>query len=315
MNPADLDGSWEKVAPELVAVVTAAQVRAAGQSEAYLNGVAKHYGGAPAASIVPEAFGGVMLDGREVGPAMFGAVTTTKALVGKGYAVPRALEVGAAFLSTIVGAGILDMGRQSDNTLATARHYTRYVRAISPGACSRCAILAGKGEYRTPFERHPRCKCTSFPITDLDGRNAPPDGFFDNPSDYFESLSTAEQDRVFTKSGAFALRNGADFSSVVNARRGYFGAAPAGVAPRRLVPTVIGRKTDGSVLRVFSTPEGTTSRGAFAKAEGQASLSAGKQGRYRRTTTVRLMPEQIQIMAGDNPARARELLQRYGYIA
>jgi len=314
MNPTELDRSWDALAPALVSQVTLAQVAAANQATSYMRGVSAHYGGAPAGAIVPEAFGGVMLDGREVGPAMFGAVTTTKALVGKGYTVPRALEVGASFLATIVGAAVTDMGRQADNTAATARHFTRYVRVLSPGACSRCAVLAGVGEYSKPYKRHPRCKCTSWPLL-VDGEdNAVPEGMFESSEAYFDSLSEAEQARVFTKSGAYAIRNGADPISVVNARRGYFGDAPVGTPPRRLRPLTIGRKADGSPLTVFATAEGTTARGAFARAEGRATLSAAKQGRYRRTTTLRLMPEQIQHMAGNDPARARELLQRYGYM-
>jgi hypothetical protein len=314
MNPTDLDRSWDALAPALVTQVTLAQVAAANQSAGYMRGVSAHYGGAPAGAIVPEAFGGVMLDGREVGPAMFGAVTTTKDLVGKGYTVPRAFEVGASFLATIVGAAVSDMGRQADNTAATARHFTRYVRVLSPGACSRCAILAGVGDYSKPYKRHPRCKCTSWPLL-VDGEDNPmPEGMYETPGQYFESMTEAEQNRVFTNAGAYAIREGADPISVVNARRGYFGAAPVNGPPRRLRPVTIGRKADGSPLTVFATDEGTTARGAFAKAEGRAKLSAAKQGRYRRTTSIRLMPEQIQIMAGDNPERARELLTRYGYM-
>lgn len=314
MNPTALDRSWDAIAPALVTQVTLAQVAAANQATNYMRTVSGYYGGAPAGSIVPEAFGGVMLDGREVGPAMFGAVTTTKELVGKGYTVPRALEVGASFLATIVGAAVSDMGRQADNTAATARHFTRYVRVLSPGACSRCAILAGVGDYSKPYKRHPRCKCTSWPLL-VDGKDNPvPDGFFESSEAYFDSLSEAEQNRVFTKSGAFAIRAGADPISVVNARRGYFGDATGAPGPRRLRPLTIGRRADGTPLQVFATSEGTTARGRFAKAEGKAKLSAQKEGRYRRTTTLRLMPEQIQIMSDNNPERARELLRRYGYM-
>lgn len=311
MDAERLDVSWDRVAPSLVSLVEAAQVTAAKQSAGYMSKVAKHYGGAPKAELYPEAFSGVMLDGRDLGPAMFGAVTTAKSLIGTGYTPARAFEVGAAFLATIIGSAISDMGRQADSTLAAGRGFTRYVRVVSPGACSRCAILAGVGEYRKPFLRHPRCKCTSWPV-EGDDYEAP--GFFRSPSDYFESLSRAEQNRVFTNAGAEAIRNGADFSAVVNARRGYFGSAPVGVSPQRLRPITIGVKADGSPLQVFATSEGTTSRGAFARAEGRAALSASKQGRYRRTTTIRLMPETIFKMAGNNPERAVELLRRYGYI-
>jgi hypothetical protein len=308
----NLDASWDRIAPALTAVVTAAQVTAARQSTPYMESVSKAWGDTPQkAALVPEAFGGVMLDAREVAPAMFGAVTGTKTAIGAGMNPARAFEMGASFLATIIGAAVQDAGRQADATLATGKGYTRYVRVVSAGACSRCAILAGRDDYRNAFERHPRCRCTSVPIP---VGASPPDGFHDTPTEYFESLSAAEQERVFTKSGAYAIREGANPISVTNARRGMTRGGGLNGSPSRLIPTRIGVKADGSPLNVFITGEGTTARGAFAKSEGAATFSAGKQGRYRRTTTLRLMPEQIQIMAGTNPARARELLKRYGYM-
>jgi hypothetical protein len=299
MDVSSLDRSWDRLAPTLVATVTAAQVTAAGQSGPYLDRVASYYGGAPSAELVPQAFGGVMNDGRDVGSAMFGAVTATKQRIAAGRAPAESFRVGAAFLATILQTAIADAGRNADGVLSTARSYTRYVRVLSPGACSRCAVLAGVGDYSKPFLRHPSCKCQSFPVES----GKVPDGFFDNGEDYFLSLSGAEQNRVFTNAGAQAIRDGAQIPKVVNARRGYFGSATPGAAPRRLTPTVIGRKPDGSPLRVFTTSEGTSARGQFAR-------SAGGN---RLTSSVRLMPESIYKMSSD-PVRVRELLQQYGYI-
>lgn len=314
MNVDALDRSWDAVAPALVASVSAAQVAAARQSTQYMRRVDAYYGTDEPAEVVPEAFGGVTHDGREVGPAAYGAVTRTKELIGRGAAPSAAFEVGASFLATVVGAAIQDAGRNSDLTLATGKRWIRYVRVVSAGACSRCAILAGRDDYRRPFLRHPRCRCTMFPIADQDGDREIPEGFSASPSEYFESLSPSERERVFTKAGAKAIELGADPISVVNARRGYFGSAPRGAAPRRLQPVTIGVRADGTPLRVFATSEGTTARGAFARSELAATQQAAREGRYRRTTTIRLMPEAVMKMAGDNPARARELLQRYGYL-
>jgi hypothetical protein len=66
---------------------------------------------------------------------------------------------------------------------------------------------------------------------------------------------------------------------------------------RRLQKLTIGRRADGTPLQVYATGEGTY-----------------RSSRYTRTTTLRLMPEQIQVMAGSNPERYRELLARYGYL-
>ena len=306
-----LDAWWDVLAPQVTGVVTAAQVTAARQSAPYLNNVSQVYGGAQGASLVPEAFGGVMLDGREVGPALFGAVTTTKKAIGAGMSPAAAMQAGMTFLGLLAKSAVTDMGRQADNTLATGRGYTHYVRLVNPGACSRCAILAGSDRFSKPFKRHPACKCTTVPIKDVDDI---PKGMFASPEEYFESLSKAEQDRVFTKSGAYAIRNGADPISVVNARRGALTGGGLDGSPSRLVKTTIGRKADGSPLQVFLTGEGTTARSAFGRQELALTESYTKVGRYRRTTTARLMPEQIQVMAGGNAERAAELFRKYGYL-
>ena len=86
------------------------------------------------------------------------------------------------------------------------------------------------------------------------------------------------------------------------------------VPVRRLRPVQIGVRPDGSPLNVFVTAEGTTARGAFARQERAASAAAAREGRYRRTTSVRLMPEQIVMDAGGNRERLVELLTRYGYL-
>lgn len=71
-----------------------------------------------------------------------------------------------------------------------------------------------------------------------------------SPRRYFDSLSAAEQDQAFTRAGAQAIRDGADISQVVNARRGMTSAGTTtasttrrGVAERgRLMPEAIYRQ-------------------------------------------------------------------------
>lgn len=313
MQLGDLDASWDRIAPLLLDLATAAQLQAAKESTSYVNRVADYYGGADAAVLVPEAFTGVALDGREIVPAAYSAVTATKTLIGRGVAQEQAFLTGASYLATVFGAAIQDMGRMADLSLGSARGYPRFVRVVSPTACSRCAILAGKSSGAVAFLRHPRCRCSVWLMPNATATT--PAGMFDNPDEFFDSLSPAQQDRTFTKAGAFAIRNGADPLKVVNARRGaYKVGSGTSVNLNRLMPLDIGVKADGSRLRVFATVEGTTARGAFGRRELELTGQATRAGRYRRTTTVRLMPEQILKMARNNPARARELLIKYGYI-
>lgn len=316
----NLDLSWDIHAPLMVATVTRAQVAAAAQADKYVAQVAAVNGSSQTAQVVPEAFGGVALDGREIGPAMYGAVTTTKKLIGAGRPPQEAFAVGAAFLATVVGSAVQDMGRQADMVGGVKLGYTHYVRVLSPGACSRCAVLAGKSSAEKAFRRHPRCKCGTWPVSATGG--VTPNGIPGSPEEYFEGLTRAEQNRVFTNAGAEAIRSGANPISVVNARRGAYGIGynghyntPVPVGTHgTLRPVIIGVRADGSPLRVYATTEGTTARGRFGRQEISLTGQATREGRYRRTTTVRLMPEQIAVMAGGNQTRWVELLQKYGYL-
>lgn len=306
----ELDASWNVIAPVLVDTVSEAQIVASAQALRYTEAAGARAGGS---AVVPEAFSGVTIDGREIGPAMFGAVTTTKSLVGRGMSAARAFEAGAAFLSTIVKSAVSDAGRQSDRVQGTAKGYTQYIRVVSAGACSRCAVLAGKGEYSKPFKRHPRCNCTSYPLEDDE---KVPDGLFASPDDYFESLSAAEQDRVFTNAGAQAIRDGADPIQVVNARRNAVG--PGGLVERKGgLKAPLGYDENGKRIKVYTTSEGTSIRGVYGRAEyrRKAELTKAVGDRYRRTTNLRLMPETIYGIAGSDRVRAVELLKQYGYIS
>jgi hypothetical protein len=295
------------LAPTLTAQVVASQVTAARQSAPYLNQVAAASGDSVDRAVLnPVEFGGWMSDGREVGPALFGAVTTTKKAIGAGMAPRMAFESGAAFLATLVKAAVSDMGRAADSTLATGKGYTRYVRVVNPGACSRCAILAGSDRYSTNFKRHPACKCTTLPIKSLDDI---PKGLFTSPEEYFESLSKAEQDRVFSKAGAESIRLGADPIGVVNARRGAY--------TRPGMNNELGFTATGKPIKVLLTSEGTTLRGSYGRVEyrrASDSLTKGAGDRYRRTINPRLMPETILQIARGDQELAKTLLRQYGYL-
>jgi len=267
--------------------------------------------------VVPEAFTGATLEGRAVVPELFTAATVTKSLIGRGVGVGAAFRSGTAMMSILAATMVRDAGNMADKVSGLQRSRTvMYARVVSPGACSRCAILAGVGHFTKHFERHPECRCTTVPIYS-DNPDAPlPDGLYGSPSDYFESLSKAEQDRIFTKAGAEAIRLGADPVSVVNARRGMYRVRQPGSLVARAVPrTVIG--PDGKPFLAYTTTEGTTVRGWFGGGYG-GSRPGGQYvrsgtDRYRRTTAVRLMPETI-ISQASAPEEAVEMLKRFGYI-
>ncbi len=316
----NLDEGWQGVAPQMQFLVTQAQLEATRQAQRYLAALDRAWEFEPKpAAIVPQAFSDVMGDGREVAPALFGSVTNTKELIGGGLAPARAFESGASFIAVVAQAALHDMGRNADRVLAAGKGYTRYVRVVNGSACSRCAILSGKSSGPEAFKRHTGCQCGVAPVPD---DRKPPKGLHDSPEAYFDSLSRADQDRVFTKSGAEAIRHGASPRAVVNARRGAYGIGYKGrdnvPVPRnirnQLRPITIGFKPDGSPLQVYATDESTTARGQFYKSERARVAAFTSRGQYTRTTTVRLMPEQIAVMAGGDSERWVVLLTKYGYL-
>lgn len=311
----DIDAGWDRVAPQIERVVTTGQFQAASMAQRYTSAVSAEYGvTGTSGAVVAAAFTGATLEGREVVPELYSAATTTKHLIGRGVGVGAAFTVGTSIMSLFTATMVRDAGNMADKVSSVKRGYVQMARVLSPGACSRCAILAGIGNFTKHFERHPQCNCTTVPIYNGDDI---PDGIFDSAGSYFNSLSEAEQNRIFTKSGAEAIRLGANENAVVNARRGMYRTTQPGSLVSRATPrTIIG--PDGKPFTAYTTTEGTSIRGNFGAGRfgsvtsNQYVRNAGD--RYRRTTSVRLMPETILDLAGGDPGKATELLRQFGYF-
>lgn len=313
VDAADLDGSWAAVGPQVEAAASSA-IRANAVSAGRLTNTIASADGMSGDVLVPDAFAGVDGSGRSLGSLLQGAVTTTKRGIAAGMSLPDALLTGGTYLTVMLKSAIADLERSASMTAATGKGYVRYVRLVNPGACSRCAILAGSDRFRSNFQRHPACKCSTVPIKG----DTIPGGLFGTPGDYFESLSPSEQERVFTKSGAEAIRLGADPIKVVNARRGGNRARMDGAVtfgPSRIQPSIIGRKPDGTPITGYVTTEGNTRRGAYGRSQaGLGSAETRRPGaRYRSTVRPRLMPESI-IELTDDPDVRRMLLRDAGYL-
>lgn len=322
VDPANLDASWGQVGPQVSSLVSAAQVLDAQDSNSYVSATASAYGSSKSSNRVnPDAFAGVDASGRSLIGLLHGAVTTTKTAIGSGLSTPQAMQAGATYLAAMMKTAISDLGRSSDMVAATGKGYTQYIRVVQAGACSRCAVLAGVSDYKKAFKRHPACKCTSFPL-DNDVSTAPR-GFYSSPDEYFDTLSAAEQDRVFTKSGAEAIRLGADPVTVVTARRGASGISYGSAigrqtranSGRQMIKTRIGRSSDGSPIFGYVTNESATRRGDFGRLN--RNLGAAEQritgARYTSTVYQRLMPETIAGLT-DDVALRQTLLRDAGYM-
>ncbi len=192
-------------------------------------------------------------------------------------------------LGLMIVTQLQDAARAASAVSIAARPRIGYVRMLSAGACSRCAILAGKFyRYNRGFLRHPHCACRHIPTAENISGELTTD-----PDTYFASLSTTEQDRIFTKAGAEAIRLGANVGQVVNARRVTAGMQFAGA------PAI--KRQFGNLY----TTEGTTVR---ARAY-QQQLALRRSG----VPQQRLMPETILDVAKDRED-AQRLLRLYGYI-
>jgi hypothetical protein len=124
-------------------------------------------------------------------------------------------------LDTIARSTVNDAARQSASVDIAARPKTGYVRMLNPPSCSRCTVLAGRFyKWNKGFQRHPGCDCVHVASNVDSQAEAFANGLIDDPQDYFDSLSEADQDKVFGKSSAEAIRDGADMGRVENAKLG-----------------------------------------------------------------------------------------------
>jgi hypothetical protein len=274
MDLNDLDGSFSELGPRLFLSLSAAQMAAAESGDAYVAAALAEQGidGAADGRLRPRSLAGVASDGRPLESLLRAPVALAKRAVGA--RVPDPLGAGGSLLDMIVQTQVADARRVAASVSMMSRPAVRgYVRVVNLPACGRCLILAGR-YYRTrdsaAFLRHPRCDCTAEPTNDRSATTDTLEGF--------QSMSVAEQDKAFTKAGAQAVRDGADPSRVVNARRGMSTTVQHGRTYR-------------------TTTEGTTRRGRLP---GQA-------------RGARLMPEAIYDLASDRDDAIR-LLRRFGYL-
>jgi hypothetical protein len=328
LDERDLRASWSRVGPRLVTVLSAGQLAAARGANEYVSAVAQAEGaddGPAGEGIVnPAAFAGVAADGRSLDTLMLRPLITTFQAIGGGASPQQAMGAGRGLLATIMRSEVADAGRGAVGVGITGRRTIQgYVRVVQSPACARCVILAGvEYGWNKGFQRHPRCDCIHLPTTliarnqhrgGLRGDSFSPNtrpgaaarGFLD-PRAYFDGLSAAEQDRIFTAAGARAIREGADMNQIVNARRGMYTA-------------------DAYGRRVAATREGTTRRGLFYRQE--RALAERRTGqRFARDRigarqglpafqlrTPRLLPEEIYRLAEDREDAIR-MLRRFGYL-
>lgn len=287
----DIIGSWGRLLPETYAVVEAGQRTAAQSGATYSAAViAAQTDPRPSGVVQVDRLVGVASDGRPLETLLALPAHQTVGRIGRGQPTQEALTSGRRQLGRLVVTQVADAARQASSVgMVQDRSVSGYRRQLSPPSCARCAVLAGKWyRWNQGFQRHPSCQCVHVPAVGPKADVAGLETF--DPDAYFRSLDPAVQDRIFTKAGAEAIRDGADLGQVVNARRGM-------------------RSTSAYGSTVSTTTVGTRSPGVR-----NTSFLRAMRGETGPQTNVRLMPEQIYRDANGNRDEAVRLLGRFGYL-
>lgn len=282
--------AWRDAVARIGTDLLLLQVAAVSLADGYVSDVIDAQGADPAglAEVDPTAWED-FTDGG--GSWLLNLVHSVNAIPRTGVSSVALQSMVEHLATSIVLSGVYDAARSAAQTSMLTRPSARwYVRMLRGKSCARCAVLAGR-RYRlsTAFRRHHHCDCVHIPAGEDSG------DWSTDPDEYFQSLDSADQDRIFTRAGARAIRDGSDMAQVVNARQGI------------TTVTAYGRE-----LRI--TTEGTTKRGVYGGYDvGPDGTLTVRQG----PAPPRLLPDEIYLLAeefGWDRAQVLRQLQRFRYI-
>ncbi|MFE4717845.1 hypothetical protein ACFRLW_15725 [Streptomyces sp. NPDC056728] len=308
----NLAADWHRRVHRVAALVAAGQLAAARQADPYLAAILEDI--ETSGAVVPESLAGIASDGRDLTDLLMGPVWTALSALNKGVNLLAALASGAALLDLLSRTMVADAGRAADLVAMAARPgITSYVRVVELPACARCLILAGQ-EYTLSegFERHPRCDCTTEPVT-KNYRPEPTD-----PKAVFDGMSDTQRRKAFGEKGVEAILAGADIAQVVNARRGMYTATAHGRKVRATNASATRRGIAGARLLTdnpdaMSAPRNIRARRVVSEFTRRSKTGRMQTVRLRGAKAPRLMPEEIMALADDRDHAIR-LLKRNGYI-
>jgi hypothetical protein len=167
------------------------------------------------AAVNAAAFAGWTREGAAVDDVLHGAIVVAKQAIADGHTPHGALILGGRSLNRVIPTVIADADRGAVQVSITSTpSIGGYVRMLNGPSCKRCMVLAGRWyAWNEGFQRHPRCDCRHIPASEDRAGDWQTD-----PYAAFRALSRAEQDQIFGKSQARAIRDGADIFRVVNTR-------------------------------------------------------------------------------------------------
>lgn len=214
----NFDSSWFELRPSVVQSVhvgRAAAVTSAGQYTPALLAATGQV--APASGSLNSArFLASAPDGRDMGTLLDESVIRAKVGVARGLSSVGALESAGSWLTGMLLTVMADTRRSVVGADIVQRPaIAGYTRMLNAPSCSRCVILAGKWfRWNAGFQRHPRCDCIHVPSTTR--AFAEEQGFVSDPYEYFNSLSREQQEKVFGRIEARAIRDGGDIFRIEN---------------------------------------------------------------------------------------------------
>ncbi len=238
---------WQTEVRRVAGLLAAGQLVAAVQAAEYLLAVADEQGMDPAsATLVPRALAGTAANGRELTDILSIPAQRATALLDGGATAADAATSGAATLTRIVGNEVVQAGTTGTQIgMVGQQQMTGYVRLLQAPSCGRCAVLAGKWfRWNEGFRRHPQCDCVHVPAADTGDAIA----LQTNPTAYFNSLSEADQNRLFGASAADAIRGGQSMSRAVATARG----SKSGLAVPPTVERLIADKSRDAAIAALT---------------------------------------------------------------
>jgi hypothetical protein len=214
--------------------------------------------------LVPARFTRDAPDGRDMGTLLDQSIIVSKSAIAEGATYREALQAGGAWLTATTLTVLGDTRRQVYHADIIQRRGLGYARMLNAPSCSRCVVLAGKWfAWNKGFQRHPRCDCTHIPSPESMAEN-----YTTDPTEYFNSLTPAQQDRTFGPTNARAIRDGADVSRVVNVSQRGLGTAKGN--KRTGIPS---RMTVDDIYRQAGT---RTNAVRMLQAEGYVNYQTGR---------------------------------------
>ena len=217
VDPTQVDASMQVIRPHLVRALQGYRRQAAIAAAAYTPALLREtrLETEPVGELSLDRFLEYAPDGRTVDGLYEQAAISAKTRMSRGLMPQLALQQVSALVLTMTLTTLSDTVRSVVAADMTRRpQVTGYVRQLVPPSCSRCVILAGRWyRWNEGFQRHPGCDCIHIPAREDHAGDLTTD-----PYVYFNSLTKEQQDRLFGKADAQAIRDGADIYRVVNIR-------------------------------------------------------------------------------------------------